>query len=51
MSNNLKHAKKSKYIINLITSISYINIPSVHQSTALVCPHPLITTKNNSLDM
>jgi hypothetical protein len=25
-------------------NISYIKIPSVHQSTALVCPHPLITS-------
>ena len=25
-------------------SISYTRIPKVHQSTALVCPHPLITS-------
>jgi hypothetical protein len=25
-------------------NISYISMPSVHQSTALVCPHPLITS-------
>src|SRR3954451_6626416 len=25
-------------------SISYIKIPKVHQSTALVCPHPLMTS-------
>lgn len=25
-------------------SISYIKIPRVHQSTALVCPHPLMTS-------
>ena len=27
-----------------LTSISYKSIPKVHQSTALVCPHPLITS-------
>lgn len=32
------------FLLLLFTIISYIKIPNVHQSTALVCPQPLMTS-------